>query len=753
MKTYTTDSLQQTHNRALLSDSIYMKSEIVSSVPPLQLDIEAMPDLSPEDVTLFEALQIDAARIAISAVASLSKLNEVDHMGGGLDMIPPLLLTLSLVDRAKRDFTIENAHTSIGYYSALAALGFLDRERVIDTFRRGLDIPGHVSWVPGGTQLNGGRLGVMIPAAVGQALGKAAAYGPDAWLLCHCGDAGWIAGHALNGFHAAALHHAPITFIMHRNGIQLSGTTEQMTATDPRPILSSLGIQVLEPRTIYDVASLWQALREARSLARNGTPAAIIPSGHSDITLADVGDKFGIASQLEAFAEKNNVPLSTPVWLPGCLMSYRDLPSMLECLFFVNGLPGGKAHHDGHMKGRNLDEVLANPMLQLSDAQSDALARWRALPPVAITTTARPAVGTENLVVPADIATAAAASLPMPGAKWTSPRAGVAKGYEAVAKAYPESFFILDCDLAPSTKVDAAQKLLPSSNKIQLSIEEQLATMMANGLACSTPDPKLVVVATFAAFFEGIAREGFEMWRYQRNLTGANEGLNVTFHLSHVGSCTGRDHFSGWALDWINLAIGYLPYLDRFYAPADARAAFAAILDLASRYGAHIIGIPRDNLPILAGPDRSTPAFDPAAPLPAVTLLRKNPGARKAILGFGASAFVAADAADESTQAGLPVDAYSINALPLPADFLPSIFADYPDGVVTIEDGLIGTPETCLRGFAGLVRSAAYDAPVQPPLGHLGITDPRIAPSDGHLPLWQYFSIDVPSALYALRSL
>lgn len=752
MKTYTNDSLQQAANRALLADSIYMKSEIVSSVPPLQLDIETLPELSRGDVALFEALQIDAARLAITSVASLSKINEVDHMGGGLDMIPPLLLTLSLVDHAKRDFTIENAHTSIGYYSALSALGYLDRDRVIDTFRRGLDIPGHVSWVPGGTQLNGGRLGVMIPAAVGQALGKAAAYGSDAWMLCHCGDAGWIAGHSLNGFHAAALHHAPVTFIMHRNGIQLSGTTEQMTATDPRPILEALGVQVLETRCIYDVAALWQALREARSLARNGTPSIIIPTGHPDTPLAAVGEKFGISAQLEAFAAKNGVSLDTHVWLPGCLMSYRDLPSMMECLFFVNGLPGGKAHHDGHMKGRDLDDVLANPMLQLTDEQADALARWRALPPVSVTTAARPAAGTENLSIPDDILAPAAAALPLPGAKWTSPRAGVAKAYEAVAKAHPESFFILDCDLAPSTKVDAAQKVLPPSQKIQLSIEEQLATIMANGLACSTPDPKLIVFATFSAFFEGIAREGFEMWRYQRNLNGANEGLNVTFHLSHVGSCTGRDHFSGWSLDWINLAIGYLPYLDRFYAPADARAAFASIADLASRYGAHIIGIPRDNLPILAGPD-GAPAFDPSKPLPATTLLRKNPGARKALLGFGASAFVAADAADALAKEGIAADAYAINALPLPADFLPTLFAAYPGGIVTIEDGLIGTPETALRGFAALVRSAAYGAPVPPPLAHLGITDPRIAPSEGHLELWKYFSIDTPAAIAAAKAL
>ena len=93
--------------------------------------------------------------------------------------------------------------------------------------------------------------------------------------------------------------------------------------------------------------------------------------------------------------------------------------------------------------------------------------------------------------------------------------------------------------------------------------------------------PQLNVFATFAAFMEGIAREGFEMWRYQRNLNGRNEGLNVVMHLSHVGACTGRDHFSGWSLDWVNLALGYLPFLHRFYAPADARNAFVAVRDAA----------------------------------------------------------------------------------------------------------------------------------------------------------------------------
>jgi transketolase len=752
MKTkFSPDSLQQNRNRALLDESLYMRRKIVSSVPPLSLDIEQIPRLSDDDITLFEALQIDAARLAIESVASLSKINEVDHMGGGLDLIPPLLLTLALVNHAERDFTIENAHTSIGYYSALSVLGYLDRRRVIDTFRRGLDIPGHVSWVPGGTQLNGGRLGVMIPTAVGQALGKRAAYGSDAWVICHCGDAGWIAGHSLNGFHAAHLYKAPLTLIMHRNGIQLSGTTKQMTGADPRPIIEALGIQILETPSLYDVATLWQTLREARSLARNGVPTLVFPTGKHDVSLAQIGERFGIGTELSAFAAKHAVALDTKVWLPGCLMSYRDVPSMLECLFLVNGLPGGKAHHDGHMKGRDLEALLANPMLQLSKKPSTALKRWHALAPVSVTTTARPAPGSENLVIPADALAKAEAALPAPGGKWVTPRAGVAVAYELVAKTHPKDTFVLDCDLAPSTKVDLALKVLDGDHQFQLSIEEQIATMMANGLAMSTPDPKLVVFATFAAFFEGIAREGLEMWRYQRNLNGANEGLNVAFHLSHVGSCTGRDHFSGWSLDWINLAIGYLPYLDRFYAPADARSAFVAICDMASRNGAHILGVPRDNLPILCQPDSKAALWNSGSPWTDVTQLRAMPGAKKAILGFGATAFVAAEASDKLADDGIAADAWVVNGLPLDEGRLEALFKQYPDGIVTIEDGLIGSPEKGLRGFAGLVCGAAHGKKL--PLIHLGITDPRIAPSEGHLELWQYFGIDAPAAIAAAKAL
>ena len=111
-KIYSPYEQQQQRNQALLADSLYMRRNIVSSVPPLHLDLEQISRLADEDIALFEGLQIESARLAIEAVASLSQINEVDHMGGGLDLIPPLLLTLALVDHAATDFTIENAHTS-----------------------------------------------------------------------------------------------------------------------------------------------------------------------------------------------------------------------------------------------------------------------------------------------------------------------------------------------------------------------------------------------------------------------------------------------------------------------------------------------------------------------------------------------------------------------------------------------------------------------------------------------------------------
>ena len=200
-------------------------------------------------------------------------------------------------------------------------------------------------------------------------------------------------------------------------------------------------------------------------------------------------------------------------------------------------------------------------------------------------------------------------------------------------------------------------------------------------------------------------------------------------HFSHVGACTGRDHFSGWSLDWINLALGYMPFLRRFYAPADARAAFLAVRDAAAEYGGHIVAIPRDNLPVLTKkPDQPTPLWTADEPWTAVTRYRQH--ARRPTLPSWRSARRAISPAPRATRPaakGVQADVYVINGFPLPDGFLDGLAGRYKK-IITIEDGLIGTVDSGLRGFAGYVASGLYGSQIG--LDHFGIVDPQIAPSD-----------------------
>ena len=733
------ETAQAQRSAALLKSTPTLGEVIQSTVLPFSID-PLKGSLTLGDEKTLSALEKHAAEIAIKSLISLAKANDIDHLGGGLELIPALLMTLGTIDYDKRHFAIEHGHASIGYYAALSALGFLPEERVIESFRRSLDMAGHVSWVPGGTPIGSGRLGIAVPVATGLALGLKARKGSEALMICHCGDAGWISGQALNGFTAASVHGAPIAFVMHRNGIQLSGTTKKILDKDPRGVIAALGIEILEIASIHDRRELLSAYKTAFNLASSGRPSLIYPTGWQSsgtraVTLSTLGEMYGIAPEVARFAEKQNVPLTRPIWIPGSLMSFRDVHAMLECVFYVNNLPGGEAHHDGGMKGRDGAIVLSNSMLQLTPDESSALQDLKSRPPRTVLTRARPAKGTPNLTL-ADVDVKDIALPPVD--KAVTPRAGSEAAYAAVARKYPDRCFFVSCDLNPSTKLGKAAALTPPGHSLELSIQELTAALVADGLSYMQDGPQLNVFATFGAFMEGIAREGFEMWRYQRNLNGRNEGLNVVMHLSHVGACTGRDHFSGWSLDWVNLALGYLPFLHRFYAPSDARNAFLAVKDAAGFSGGHIVAIPRDNLPILTKQGTSDPLWNVTDEWLPATVLRQHPDARVAILALGAPSYLAAEAADQATRQGVLADVHIINGFPLPDAFFADIASRY-SRVITIEDGLIGTVASGLRGFAALAASQLYRSGVA--LDHFGINDPGVAPSDHFVKIWEHYGI------------
>jgi transketolase C-terminal domain/subunit len=410
----------------------------------------------------------------------------------------------------------------------------------------------------------------------------------------------------------------------------------------------------------------------------------------------------------------------------------------------VNELPGGEGHHDGGMKGRDGAAVLANPMLQLSSAEQSALGAVQNQPKRIVEQHARPAAGSPNLV----LTEAEVAAVTLPGTdKGVSARAGSEAAYAAIAKKYPSQCFLVSADLNPSTKLGKAAAMLKPGHAFEMSIEEQAALLMTDGLSLVTDKPQINVFATFAAFIEGIAREGLEFWRYQRNLDGVNEGLNVIVHMSHVGANTGRDHFSGWSLDWINLALGYLPFLHRFYAPADARSAFIAVRDAAAHFGGHIVAIPRDTLPVLTRQGSSDPLWQAGDAWTPSTVLRSHRDAKSVILTVGAPSYLAAAAAEKASAQGVPTDAIVVNGLPLADDFFDGIASRY-SRVLTLEDGLIGTPQSGVRGFAGL--AATHLGGSGATLHHFGIVDPAVAPSETFQELWEHFGMTEAGMLRVL---
>ena len=95
-------------------------------------------------------------------------------------------------------------------------------------------------------------------------------------------------------------------------------------------------------------------------------------------------------------------------------------------------------------------------------------------------------------------------------------------------------------------------------------------------------------------------------------------------------------------------------------------------------------------------------------PGPPVTEMRTQPNARTAILALGAPAYLAASASEKATAAGVPTDVYVVNGFPLDDDFLAGLASRYTR-VLTIEDGLIGTPAPACRASPALAASYARE--------------------------------------------
>jgi hypothetical protein len=98
---------------------------------------------------------------------------------------------------------------------------------------------------------------------------------------------------------------------------------------------------------------------------------------------------------------------------------------------------------------------------------------------------------------------------------------------------------------------------------------------------------------------------------------------------------------------------------------------------------------------------------------------------------------------------GVASDVFIINGFPLAENFMSDLALKY-EMVITLEDGLIGTHDAGLRGFAAFVAGQLEGRRIA--LRHVGIGNPQVAPSETYVEVWKHFGITAEALTAAIVS-
>jgi LysW-gamma-L-lysine carboxypeptidase len=206
-----------------------------ATVPSSRLG--AVSRLQP-DVT---ELTARAARIRERIVQMCSNFSG-GHLGGSMSLVEILVTLYSRVLRidpgtpesADRDVLIlSKGHGAIGLYAALSEYGFFPAERLADYGKSGSSFMAHPNARLPGVEMPSGALGHGLPLAIGFAL-AAKLDGTDRRCMVIMGDGEMQEGSVWEGAMAASsLRLDHITAVVDRNGLQITGSTEDAVELEP----------------------------------------------------------------------------------------------------------------------------------------------------------------------------------------------------------------------------------------------------------------------------------------------------------------------------------------------------------------------------------------------------------------------------------------------------------------------------------------------------------------------------------------
>ena len=165
------------------------------------------------------------------------------HIGGDMSLLNALLvlyenhlnITPETVDDPNRDrFVLSKGHSMEAYYAVLCRKGFLDLEDVKARFSKfGSPYIGHPNNKLNGIEMNSGSLGHGLPVCVGMALaGKRDKKNYRVYTVM--GDGELAEGSVWEGAMAAGHYHLDnLCAVVDRNGLQISGATEEVMSHEP----------------------------------------------------------------------------------------------------------------------------------------------------------------------------------------------------------------------------------------------------------------------------------------------------------------------------------------------------------------------------------------------------------------------------------------------------------------------------------------------------------------------------------------
>ena len=164
------------------------------------------------------------------------------HTGGSLSSVDILVALYYHVmkrdpgnpDWADRDrFVLSKGHSVEGYYAILADLGYFPKAELNSYGSFGTRLIGHPTTKVPGMEMNTGALGHGLPVSVGMALGQRMdGNGARTFVLLGDGELGegsvWEAAMAAGHYQLDNL-----VAIIDRNGLQISGNTENVMSLEP----------------------------------------------------------------------------------------------------------------------------------------------------------------------------------------------------------------------------------------------------------------------------------------------------------------------------------------------------------------------------------------------------------------------------------------------------------------------------------------------------------------------------------------